>query len=164
MRLKRSDTDFTATVKGRADTYHIIDREKVSDEDRKKSLKEINDSRRKQGLDLLSIEEIPNVIENSSFRKVYRTGKFRIPIAFYNAHQSEPIDMQNLRKYSVVSATRYREIAKNTTTSQLLNAFAENPMKEAMMLFLGVAIVLGGLLLLGYFLNSRITSLENIVG
>ena len=119
-RLKLSDTDFTLKVKGKLDTYHIIEQ------------------------------------DDDGNRRVYRIGRFRIPTSFYNAHQSEPIDMQNLRKQSEVSATRYREIAKNTVTSQLLNAFSENPLREAMALMLAILVIMGGMLILGYFLNSRI--------
>lgn len=147
-RLKTSDTEFTATIKGKVDTYQIVDNE-ARDEIAAKQDK---------------VNETPNPNYNPTNRRIYRIGRFRIPTSFYNAHQTEPIDMQNLRKYSVVSATRYRELAKNTVTSQLLTAFTENPMKEALMIFLGVVIILGGMLIMGYWFNTKIEEVLNKLG
>jgi ABC-type antimicrobial peptide transport system permease subunit len=132
MRLKKSDTDFTMLVKGKLDTYHIIDQEPKDQVEAQK-----------QGI-------------NAAMSRIMRVGRFRIPTSIYNAHQSEPINLQLLRKQSEVSATRYREIAKNTVTSQLLNAFQENPMKEAVMWMMAVGVVLVGMFILGYFLNNKI--------
>jgi hypothetical protein len=91
--------------------------------------------------------------------RVYHTGRFRIPKAYYIAHRAEPIDMKKLKLESKVSATKYNELAKNTVTSQLLNAFTENPMKEAMAIIMAVAIIMGGILILGYYMNSRINEI-----
>ena len=135
-RLKKSDSEFTVAVNGRLDTYFIIERE---DEDK-------------------VIEgKTESLIRGS--RRVYRAGRYRIPKAYYNAHQSEPINMQLLRKESKVSATRHREIAKNTVTSQLLNAFTENPMREAMAYLIGVGIIILAIVFLGYFLNSKLDTI-----
>lgn len=95
--------------------------------------------------------------------RVYRLGRVRLPKSFYNSHCAEPIDMRNLRMESKVSATRAAAIAKNTVTSQLLNAFNENPLVETMMFILGIGIILVGILILGYFLNSKLTTLQETV-
>ena len=96
--------------------------------------------------------------------RIRRMGKFRIPTSVYYAHRSEPIDLKALKIESKISATRNAELAKNTVTSQLLTAFTENPLREAMAIFLGVVIVLGGLLILGYWLNSRLDTIIELVG
>lgn len=72
--------------------------------------------------------------------------------------------MQELRKQSEVSATRYRELARNTVTSQLLTAFSENPMREAAIMFLGVVIGLGGTLILGIWINTKFENLMERLG
>lgn len=95
--------------------------------------------------------------------RVRRMGKFRIPTSIYYAHRAEPIDLKVLKIQSQISATRNAELAKNTVTSQLLTAFTENPLREAMAIFLGVVIVLGGLLILGYWLNSRLDTIIELV-
>lgn len=154
MRLKKSDTEFTAIVKGSMDTYGIIAKEDTDLTELKKTVKKPGELEK----------ESPNPIKNESNRRIMRQGKFRIPWALYNAHQYEPIDVQNLRKYSLVSATRHRELARNTVTSQLLNAFQENPLKEAMAILLLGGVMLLGLFMLGYFLNSRIDEILNQVG
>lgn len=140
MRLKKSDVDFTITVKGKIDTYHIIDHEPTDSKEAEK-----------QGI-------------NASMSRILRVGRFRIPTSLYNAHQSEPINLQLLRKESSVSATRYREIAKNTVTSQLLNAFQENPMREAIMWMMAVGVVLVGMFILGYFLNNKLDTIADGLG
>lgn len=96
--------------------------------------------------------------------RVRRMGKFRIPTSVYFAHRAEPIDLKTLKMESKISATRNAELAKNTVTSQLLTAFSENPLREAMAIFLGVVIVLGGIIILGYWLNSRLDTIIELVG
>lgn len=96
--------------------------------------------------------------------RVRRMGRFRIPTSFYYAHRAEPIDLKVLKMESKISATRNAELARNTVTSQLLTAFTENPMREAMAIFLAVAIVLGGILILGYWLNTKLESIIDLVG
>lgn len=97
-------------------------------------------------------------------RRIYRVGRQRIPKSYYNAHQAEPIDMQELRKDSKVSATRYSELARNTVTSGLLDAFKEVSIREQMMQLMMVLIPLAGIILLGYFLNSRIETVIQKLG
>lgn len=93
--------------------------------------------------------------------RVRRMGRFRIPTSFYYAHRAEPIDLKEIKIASEVSATRNAELARNTVTSQLLTAFTENPMKEALMIFLGVLIILGGMLIMGYWFNTKIEEVLN---
>lgn len=157
MRLKTSDTEFKAVVKGKADTYHLISKEEEVGVEGKKSLTAV------QRQILSGEDKESNSLHNMSNRRIYRQGRFRLPTAFYNAHQAEPIDMQNLRKFSGVSATRYNELAKNTVTSQLLNAFNENTMREAMIYMMAIVIILGGMLILGYFLNSRLNTIVELL-
>lgn len=91
--------------------------------------------------------------------RVRYMGKFRIPTSFYYAHRAEPIDHVSMKMDSKISATRNAELARNTVTSQLISAFTENPMREAMAVFLAVVIVLGGILILGYFINSKMETI-----
>lgn len=158
-RLKSSDTEFTQRIKGKVDTYGIVADDSVPE------ISEIVDddapaTRRKVAAKLSDPAK-----RDAPDRRVYRTGRFRIPKAYYIAHRYEPINMLELKMQSKVSATRYRELARNTVTSQLLTAFTENPMREAMAFMMGVIVILGGILVLGYFLNSRIeTVLQRLAG
>lgn len=96
--------------------------------------------------------------------RVRRMGKFRVPTAFYYAHRSEPIDLKELKMQSQISATRNAELARNTVTSQLLNAFTERFSKEQMMILVATGIMVLSVLMLGYFLNSKLTSISNLLG
>jgi hypothetical protein len=95
--------------------------------------------------------------------RVRRMGKFRIPTAFYYAHRSEPIDLKALKIESKISATRNAELARNTVTSQLLTAFTESGLREAMVIFLGVIVILGGILILGYWVNTKFEELAGLL-
>lgn len=150
---KESDSEFTMKIRGKLDTYHKIYKdvsnptEDDADNPGKKPKQPIKDSD-----------------ENDPYRqRIYRVGKFRIPKAYYIAHRSEPIDMLALKLESKVSATKYQELAKNTVTSQLLKAFTPAKMSEALSLILAVAVILGGILLLGYWMNSRIEQLMDVM-
>jgi hypothetical protein len=90
-------------------------------------------------------------------------GKFRIPTSLYYAHRAEPIDLKGLKIESKISATRNAELARNTVTSQLLTAFTESGLREAMVIFLGVIVILGGLLILGYWVNTKFEELAGLL-
>jgi len=96
--------------------------------------------------------------------RVYHQGRMRIPKSYYNVGQSEPIDMQALRKESQVSAEKYDQLARNTVTTGLLGEFRETSAREAAIQILTVLIPVGAIFITGYYLNTRLETIIDLLG
>lgn len=94
----------------------------------------------------------------------YRTTGARIPLQFHIVNRYEPIDMLELRLQSDVAASKYNQLARNTVASALLMSFKSSVINTTTAFFLTVAVLMGGLLMMGLFINQRIEDVLKAIG
>lgn len=89
--------------------------------------------------------------------------KYNIPKSYYVIGKYEPINMKTASVNSAVSSQRYAELARNTVVKDLLNAFKPVKLDTVTAFMILGAVVLGGLLILGWYINQRIEELKAII-
>ncbi len=94
--------------------------------------------------------------------RIYRTGRFRLPTAYYVFGDSEPIDMLKTGEKSDVSAVEYAQVARNTVTRDLLSAFNTQLLSAQNIFLITIGVVAIGLLALGIFTNQKFETLTEL--
>lgn len=93
--------------------------------------------------------------------RIYRIGRWRIPTSYYKIGDAVPRDMLDTGQDSEVAALDYAQVARNTVTRDLLAAFDTKFLSAQNIFMLTIAIVAGGLVLLGVFVNQKFGELED---
>lgn len=86
------------------------------------------------------------------------TGPEEMPTLEYNAEDAEPIMRGSEDR--LVSSIRFREVAENTVMRDLLESFRKKVIDNATALIISVVVTLLAALLLGIFINEKISGLE----
>jgi len=96
--------------------------------------------------------------------RIYRAGRFRLPTAYYKFGEAEPLDMLRTGLESKVSSLDYAQVARNTVTRDLLQAFDTKFLSAQNIFMMTILIMAGGLLLLGVFVNQKFDQMAKYHG
>jgi hypothetical protein len=94
--------------------------------------------------------------------RIYRSGRERLPKAYYRIGKDLPRDMLS-ENPGAISSVRYREIAKQKIMADLLAAFKKQTVDNMTMLLIIVFVSLIGFLAIGIFINTKFDELFEVL-
>lgn len=91
--------------------------------------------------------------------RIYTTGGYKMPTSYYVVGQDTPMDMQE-EVSGAVNSVRFREVAEQKVMADLLTSFKKTIIDNATALVISVVVTLLAALMLGVFMNDKLTKIS----